>query len=147
MWTLSGFIVETSVCSVHLIIRNVWVKKSQNWDCSHPDGKKEMLILFKIVLFDTQHTCSNKFFIERIIILFWYCFKTALSYFQSLGIMIKVFTNGPGDQGSIPGRVISKTQKWYLHCKLRIKGKWRNPGKRLVSSPIHQCSSYWKGSL
>ena len=25
-----------------------------------------------------------------------------------------VFTNGPGDQGSIPGRVIAKTQKRYL---------------------------------
>ena len=26
----------------------------------------------------------------------------------------KVFTNGPRDQGSIPGRVIPKTQKWCL---------------------------------
>ena len=25
-----------------------------------------------------------------------------------------VFVNGPGDKGSIPGRVIPKTQKWYL---------------------------------
>ena len=43
----------------------------------------------------------------------------------------RVFANGPGDQGSIPGRVILKTQKmvpdvallstWYY--KVRIKGK------------------------
>ena len=26
----------------------------------------------------------------------------------------RVFTNGPGDRGSIPGRVIPKTLKWYL---------------------------------
>ena len=26
----------------------------------------------------------------------------------------RVFANGPGDQGSVPGRVIPKTQKWYL---------------------------------
>ena len=28
-----------------------------------------------------------------------------------IGIMVRVFTNGPGDRGSIPGRVIPKTQK------------------------------------
>ena len=28
--------------------------------------------------------------------------------------MLRVFGNGPGDQGSIPGRAILKTQKWYL---------------------------------
>ena len=42
-----------------------------------------------------------------------------------------VFANGPGDLGSIPGRVIRKTQKMVLdaalynnqHYKIRIKGK------------------------
>ena len=28
--------------------------------------------------------------------------------------MVTVFANGPGDQDSIPGRVIPKTKKWYL---------------------------------
>ena len=45
--------------------------------------------------------------------------------------MSRVFANGPGDQGSIPGRVIPKTQKIILdaallkiqHYKVRIKGK------------------------
>ena len=45
--------------------------------------------------------------------------------------MAKVFTNGPGDLSSIPGRVIPKTQKMVLdisllniqHYKVRIKGK------------------------
>ena len=49
----------------------------------------------------------------------------------SIGLMNRVFANGPGDQGSIPGRVIRKTQKMVLdaallstqHYKVRIKGK------------------------
>ena len=44
--------------------------------------------------------------------------------------MVRVFANGLGDLGSIPGRVIPKTQKMVLdasllntqHCKVRIKG-------------------------
>ena len=45
--------------------------------------------------------------------------------------MSRVFVNGPGDHGSIPGRVIPKTQKMVFdaallnthHYKVRIKGK------------------------
>ena len=45
--------------------------------------------------------------------------------------MYRVFANGPGDQGSIPGQVIPKTQKMVLdasllntqHYKVHIKGK------------------------
>ena len=51
--------------------------------------------------------------------------------FYKVGIMVRVFANGPGDLGSIPGRVIPKTQKVVLdtillntqHYKVRIKGK------------------------
>ncbi len=43
----------------------------------------------------------------------------------------RVFANGPGDRGSISGRVIPKTKKMVLdaallntqHYKIRIKGK------------------------
>ena len=48
----------------------------------------------------------------------------------AIDIMATVFTNGPGDRGSTPGRVIPKTQKWYLmpscitlsiiRCSLRV---------------------------
>ena len=55
--------------------------------------------------------------------------------------MSRVFANGPADRGSIPGRVIRKTQKMVLdaallntqHYKVMIKGKveqsreWRAP--------------------
>ena len=45
--------------------------------------------------------------------------------------MARVFANGPGDLGSIPGRVVPKTQKMVLdvallstqHYKVKIKGK------------------------
>ena len=49
----------------------------------------------------------------------------------AIGLMSRVFANGLGDWGSIPGRVIPKTQKMVLdaallntqHYKLRINGK------------------------
>ena len=54
--------------------------------------------------------------------------------------MARVFANGPGDQGSIPGRVIPKTQKWYLmpSCltltiiRYGSRVKWVSPRKGLV---------------
>ena len=67
----------------------------------------------------------------------------------------RVFTNGPGVQGSIPGWVIPKRQKMVLDTSLLniqyyeiwIKCKWGNPGKRVAPSLSLWCSSYWKGSL
>ena len=49
----------------------------------------------------------------------------------AIGLMSRVFANGLGDWGSIPGRVITKTQKMLLdaillntqHYKVWIKGK------------------------
>ena len=35
----------------------------------------------------------------------------ALTINRAIGLMSRVFTNGPGDQGSVLGRVIPKTQK------------------------------------
>ena len=62
-----------------------------------------------------------------------YCLKSELILFYNrvVGLAVSVFTNGPGDLGSIPGRVIPKTQKMVLdtsllntqHYKVWIKGK------------------------
>ena len=49
----------------------------------------------------------------------------------SIGLMSRVFANDLGDCGSVPGRVIPKTQKMVLdatllntqHYKVKIKGK------------------------
>ena len=52
-------------------------------------------------------------------------------YKPDIGMMVRVFTNGPGDLRSIPGRDIPKTQKMVFdtsllniqHYKEGIKGK------------------------
>ena len=74
--------------------------------------------------------------------------------FWTIGLVGRVFTNGLGAQGSIPGKVILKTQNMVInallniqHYKVLIKGKWSNPGKEVVPSPIPWYSSYWKRSL
>ena len=72
-----------------------------------------------------------------------------------IGLGVRVFANGPGDPGSIPGRVIPKTQKMVLeasllntqHYKVRIKGKVEQSREGVAPSPTHWCSSYRKGSL
>ena len=59
-------------------------------------------------------------------------------YRPDIGIMVRVFANGPGDPGSIPGRVILKTLKMVLdatllntqHYKVRIKGKVQQSRER-----------------
>ena len=51
---------------------------------------------------------------------------------------------------SVLGRFIPKIQKVVLdasllniqHLKVHIKGRWNNPGKGVVPSSIHLCSSY-----
>ena len=72
-----------------------------------------------------------------------------------IGPAVRVFANGPGDLGSIPGRVIPKTQKMVLdasllntqHYKVRIKGKVEQSWEGVAPSPTPWCSSYRKGSL
>ena len=69
--------------------------------------------------------------------------------------VVRVFANGPGDLGSIPGRVIPKTQKMGLdasllntqHYKVRIKGKVEQSREEVAPSPTPWCSSYRKGNL
>ena len=57
--------------------------------------------------------------------------------------MVRVFANGPGDLGSILGRVIPKTQKIVLdatlfdtqHYKVIIKDKVEQSGERSSALP------------
>ena len=56
--------------------------------------------------------------------------------------MSRVFTNGPGDRGLIPGRVIPKTLKLYLMppclalsiIRYVSRVKWSNPGNGVALS-------------
>ena len=67
--------------------------------------------------------------------------------------MVWVFANGPGDQGLIPGWVITETQKMVLdtsllntqHHKVWIKGMWSNLGKGVVLFPASEKGDF--GSL
>ena len=75
--------------------------------------------------------------------------------YRDIGLGVRVFANGPGDLGSIPGRVIPKTQKMVLdasllntqHYKVRVKGKVEQSREGVAPSPTPWCSSYRKGSL
>ena len=61
----------------------------------------------------------------------------------TIGLVGRMFTNGPGDQGSILGRVIPKTQKWYLMppcltlstLRYGSRVKWSNPENGLSVLP------------
>ena len=76
-------------------------------------------------------------------------------YERTIGIMVRVLTNGPGNRGSIRGRVIPKALKWYLMPPCFTLGiirygsrvKWTNSGKGVAPSPTSRCCSYWKGGL
>ena len=90
---------------------------------------------------------------------FKYNYSTRIVLFSiiipDIGLGVRVFANGPGDLGSIPGRVIPKTQKMVLdasllntqHYKVRIKGKVEQSREGVAPSPTPWCSSYRKGSL
>ena len=63
--------------------------------------------------------------------------------FITVGLVDRVFANGPGDLGSNPGRVIPKTLKIVLdtyslntqHYKVRIKGKVEQSRERSSAVP------------
>ena len=75
--------------------------------------------------------------------------------YRLISLMGKVFGNGLGNLGSIPGRVIPKTLKMVLDTsllnirqyKVRIKVKVEKSVERSSPSPTPRCSSNWKGSL
>ena len=77
----------------------------------------------------------------------WYN-RLYLSWFiipilPDIGLAVRVFANRPGDLGSIPGRVIPKTQKMVLDAsllntqqyKVRIKGKVEQSKERSSALP------------
>ena len=77
-----------------------------------------------------------------------------------MGLVGRMFANGLGDQGSIPGRVISKTKKKkkkkrYLMppclilsiIRYRSKVKWGKPGKGVASPPYLGVVANKKGAF
>ena len=74
-------------------------------------------------------------------------------YEPDFGLVVRVFSNGPGDLGSIPGRLILKTKKMMPPCltlsilRYGSRVKRSNPEKGVASSPTPWSSSYRKGNL
>ena len=66
-----------------------------------------------------------------------------------IGQVGRLFVNGPGNLGSIPGRVIPKTLKMLLDTSLlnTQQYKVRIKGKGVAPFPTIQCTSYWKDSI
>ena len=98
--------------------------------------------------------CQWYFWIMSLQEMLW-CICWCQCNIDSFGLAVRVFANGPGDLGSISGRVIPKTQKMVLdasllntqHYKVRIKGKVEQSREGVAPSPTPWCSSYRKGSL
>ena len=60
----------------------------------------------------TKYTKILLFLVEHYTIktdIIWYYLFLQIKGNQLIGLVGRVFTNGPGDHGSIPGRVIPKT--------------------------------------
>ena len=76
-------------------------------------------------------TDDQKLVSLSIYFLAWYNRAFTCLVLRDIGPAVRVFANGPGDLGSIPGRVIPKTLKMELdttllntqHYKVRFKGK------------------------
>ena len=84
-----------------------------------------------------------------------YFMLLTLKIHRFIGLVGRVFANGLGHLGSIPGRVTPKTLKMVLDTsllnaqqyKVCIKGKVEQFKEGVAPSPTSRCSSYWKGSL
>ena len=83
-------------------------------------------------------TLVNSIHIKCVAIILLYKTELTLVINQLIGLVGRVFVNGPGDLGSIPGRVIPKTLKIVLNAsllntqqyKVRIKGKMEQPREK-----------------
>ena len=109
-------------------------RREESWrleeTCCHSDssGKPSVNIVVKY---------SQK---SRMII---YIYIYIYIYILDIGMMVRVFANGPGHLGLIPGRVIPKTQKMALdasllntqYYKVRIKGKVEQSRERSSALP------------
>ena len=88
---------------------------------------------------------TNYYWTVNLILTMWLCVKLKLYLVldQASGIMVQVFSNDPGDRGSIPSQVILKTQKMVhnaallntQHYKVPIKGKVEQSRERSTALP------------
>ena len=94
---------------------------------------------------DPSVTADNSIYLVRTLVFRIECWEIR----SFIGLTGRLFANGPGDLGSIPGRIIPKTLKMLLDTSLlntqpyvRYASKWSNSVKGVAPSPILRCSSY-----
>ena len=83
---------------------------------------------------------QSSWYLDIVIFLRKFCLFNRL-----IGLVGRVFANGPGDLGSIPGRVIPKSLKMVLDSsllntqqyKVRIKGKVEQSRERSSAFPYN----------
>ena len=92
------------------------------------------LLFFPVSLFHESfffHLKWSMYLLSSSLYIYIYIYIYIYSPVPDIGPAVRVFANGPGDLGSIPGRVIPKTLKMELdttllntqHYKVRFKGK------------------------
>ena len=88
-----------------------------------------------ILLFDVVNNTYNDIFKRK-------TFKN--NYIQNwrIGLVGRVFANGPGDLGSIPGRVIPKTQKMVLDTSLPNTQQYKVCTKGKVEQSRERSSAF-----
>ena len=64
------------------------------------------------------HKASSYYENDKMLFLFDWFGLVLWHIVPDIGIMVRVFANGPEDLGSIPSRVIPKTQKMVLDASL-----------------------------
>ena len=126
------FLFQASQFSRTVLIQTIQFRKSIVFVYTQLDVKQ-----FSLAVVHSLGTCVNVYICVRVwmrkrartCVYVCVCVCEGERVFNEM--YIRVFANGPGDLGSIPGRVIPKTQKMVLdasllntqHCKVRIKGK------------------------
>ena len=127
-WLLGGDISSKSSLRINEDL-NVDFQGREN-SRNKVDRNNIYLLVFSILLFFfslNKRSWSNGYWLEKG---HWPA-DSLLRLFRDIGPAVRVFANGPGDLGSIPGRVIPKTLKMVLdttllntqHYKVRFKGK------------------------
>ena len=84
--------------------------------CWSKERKKERIRIYFKIGRSMKRFVFFKNFLN--IFIFWICGPSYFKKYIYIFSMVRVFANGPGDLGSIPGRVILKTQKNGTWCFL-----------------------------
>ena len=138
------------VCELQTSLFRIWTRVAlsiSDYDNYYPTSDSIKRLLYALSPYITNG------FNTEIRCIFWANQSTMCNRWQS-NFKRSTFANGLGDLGSIPGRVIPKTQKMVLdtsllntqHYKVRIKGKVELSREGVAPSPTPWYCSYRKGS-